>query len=298
MLPTGLTVPASFAFILGHLTDVLLHHAPAGVEGRGGTEPIHQMRVAVRRARSAIRLFHPAIACPAVQAAEASLKALGEQLGPTRDWDVFATETLPTVASVMTNDPRLDRLAAAAERRRGACHVALNAWLTSDAFPVLGIELACLAGADRWQPPPGPAAEPEAAPPPSARGFAVAQLQRRWKKVQADGKNIETHDAPRLHALRLRVKRLRYAAEFFAPLFAAKPARRFIRRLSTLQDRLGVMNDRTVAEKLLDMLGGATGPHRYAVGVVLGYSAAETTNLHPRILRIWGKIRRQPPFWA
>ena len=53
----GLGVADAFAFVLAHLTDVVLHFAPAAAEDVSGPEPVHQMRVALRRLRSAVTVF-------------------------------------------------------------------------------------------------------------------------------------------------------------------------------------------------------------------------------------------------
>ena len=145
-LPAGLSVAEAFAHAVGHLSDVILYFAPKAAGGKDGPEPVHQMRVAVRRLRSAIKVFRHAVRHPAVDAADAGLKALAAKLAPTRDWDVFVTETAAGVAAAFPAEPRLQRLLAAAERRRRACHDELRGFLTSAEFRRLGIELACLAG--------------------------------------------------------------------------------------------------------------------------------------------------------
>jgi CHAD domain-containing protein len=93
----------------------------------------------------------------------------------------------------------------------------------------------------------------------------------------------------------LKAKRLRYAAEFFAPLFPGKHASRFIRRLAVLQERLGVFNDAAVAASLLRELNGNPG---YAAGLVLGFTAARGSRSRPKIAEAWVRLRRMEPFWA
>jgi triphosphatase len=83
-------VPEALAHIIGHLTDVVLAYAPlADRLDEAGAEAVHQMRVAVRRARSAMSIFRPIVEAGALDAVNSSLKALGRQLGPSRDWDVL-----------------------------------------------------------------------------------------------------------------------------------------------------------------------------------------------------------------
>jgi CHAD domain-containing protein len=105
-------------------------------------------------------------------------------------------------------------------------------------------------------------------------------------------------EAAELHQLRLKAKRMRYAAEIFAPLYSGKAPRRFIHRLSLLQDALGQLNDRTTAEKLLAELGGSAGRHAYAAGLVLGCATSgSATEVLPRVLRRWEKFQHTAAFW-
>jgi triphosphatase len=289
VLPDGLDIGDSFATVIGHLADVILHFAPAAAADVDGIEPIHQMRVAVRRLRSAIAMFRHALDCPDLAAAAADLKVLGARLAPTRDWDVFLSETAPLVSAAFPAEHRLARLLAAAARQRQACQAALHAYLEGDAWRRLGIELAWLAGARSWHPVP-----PDGEPIRSMGTFAAELLDKRLRKLLHAGEEIETLDAAELHALRLRAKRARYAAEVFGPLYPGKAARRFIERLGILQDRLGVMNDATTAAKLLAELGPR---HAFAAGLVRGFLGAGAATLRPKILRSWEKVRRTPAFW-
>jgi CHAD domain-containing protein len=124
--------------------------------------------------------------------------------------------------------------------------------------------------------------------------FAAGVLQTRWKKLSHAGKALDDLDDPVLHGVRLKAKRLRYAAEFFAPLFPEKPAVRFIRRLAALQERLGLFNDTTVAEALLRDLSGNPG---YSAGLVLGFTSARRARARPKIADAWARFRRGDPFW-
>jgi CHAD domain-containing protein len=294
-LPIGYSVADAFAYAVGHLTDVILHFAPAAAEGRDGPEPVHQMRVAVRRLRSAIKVFQHAVRSPEVDAADGSLKMLAGKLGPTRDWDVFVTETFAGVADAFPNEQHLKRLLNAAERRRRACHAELRAFLTSPEFHRLGIELACLAGGEEWQDALGEAQQAELAS--SLDEFAARVLGRRLKRLlQVEG-DLAALEPGALHAVRLRAKRLRYAAEIFAPLHPGKATGRYLRRLSQLQDRLGALNDVTVATSLLAELAGSGGSQAFASGLVLGFSGAHANRTRGKIDDVWQKFRRQTPFW-
>jgi CHAD domain-containing protein len=298
------TIPAALAHIMGHLLDVVVAHAP---EIHHGPEAVHQMRVAVRRARSAVSLFRPAFASHALEPMRAPLKALNARLGPTRDWDVFTGETMPAIRAAVPEDERLERLANSADRRRREHHRALDTWLGSQEFRRLAIEFACTIAAEAWrtlEPPPASALDaaapelPEPPPEPDLTAFAATALQKRWKRLLAAGKGMEELDVAALHTMRLRAKRVRYAAEMFSSLYDGKGPHRFIRRLSVLQQRLGVLNDGSVATALLDELGGPGGRFGYATGVVTGFMAARGAKLRPRSEAAFSKFRRQPPYWT
>ena len=290
------TVAGAFADAIGHFTDVLGHFAPLVIAGGPDTEPVHQMRVAVRRARSTIAVFRHGLACPAVAAADRALKILGAMLGPARDWDVFTIETLPRIAAAFPDDAKLRLLAKAAQRQRDATHAALQAWLATPAFRQSCIGLAWLCGSESWHATLNPDEQAACALEPAS--FAAHVLERRWKKVRTAGKSLETLAVPALHALRLRAKQARYAIEIFVPGADAKPAQRLIRRLSVLQGHLGTLNDGAVAAGMLDALGGAGGRHGYAVGLVVGFLAASAGEVRPLILRAWKKFRRTARFWS
>ena len=297
VLPAGpLSATAALRHSLGHLTDAMLAHAPAAIEaGGGGPEAVHQMRVAVRRARSTLTVFRTAVSPHALDGVAQGLRDLGVRLGPVRDWDVFAGETMPIILRAMPDDVRLGRLMAAVSRRRAQCRAALGTYLGDPTFRLLGIELAWFAAAELCRAP-DDAAGKEPIPPPLTE-FAAPVLRHRWKKLVEAGKRIGALDIPSLHAVRLRAKRARYAAELFLPLYPGKAPRRFIQRLSVLQQRLGVLNDGAVAAHLLTDLGGAPGRHAYAIGVVTGFLAARGMAMRPRIVSAFEKFRRLPAFW-
>lgn len=291
-LPDGLSVGGAFGYVLGHLAGVLLHFAPGAAADGHDAEPVHQMRVALRRLRSAMTIFSRVMDCDALRAARTDLKALNDRLGPARDWDVFVSETLPAVREAFPSEPRLARLAAAAERRRQAAHAALREFLTGAVFARLMILLGWLAAAEAWRQVPAD----EAGQVVTLDAFAADVLARRARKLRAT-QDLEALDPPALHAVRLQAKRARYAAEIFAPLFPGKAPQRFIHRVTALQNLLGTLNDATTAHRLLQDVGGLNGRHAYAGGVVTGFLAARAAGLRPKIARRWSRLQRARSFW-
>ena len=94
--------------------------------------------------------------------------------------------------------------------------------------------------------------------------FAGAALSRFRRKVRKGARDLADADDRARHEVRKDAKKLRYAAEFFAGLFALKRERRrykrFIAALEALQDRLGALNDLATAPGVLKGLGVADDP--------------------------------------
>jgi CHAD domain-containing protein len=84
----------------------------------------------------------------------------------------------------------------------------------------------------------------------SLPAVAASQFKKLRKAVKALPKKPNDDD---LHAVRIRVKRARYAAELAQPI-VGEPAERFVARTKKLQDILGEYQDAVVAEKRLRTL--------------------------------------------
>jgi triphosphatase len=295
-LVASLAPAEAFASLIGQLTDVILYWAPRAA-ARDGTEPVHQMRVALRRLRSCLSVFRRATSGPWVDAVAEEARHLAALLGPARDWDVFCTETASGVTLAFADDPSVGKLLVAAERRRRDAYAELSAFLGSAAFRCFGIRLAVLAGGRAWLD--ALSAEQTEMLGTGMVDFAGQVLQRRLKQMLKAGDDIGALDAPTLHAVRLDGKKLRYAAEMLAPLFDRKDAQRFLRRLTTLQECLGTLNDGAVAATLMAELSGAKpGAERaFAAGVVRGFVAAKGGAARKEIASAWKKFRRLEPFW-
>jgi adenylate cyclase len=101
--------------------------------------------------------------------------------------------------------------------------------------------------------------------------FADDRLRRLRKKVLALAARAHIDNPPSLHALRIGIKRLRYALEFFAPLASAKDMRRMVDHLASLQDTLGQINDLANAGELLMDCAGDDPALREAVTLIGGW---------------------------
>lgn len=293
VLGPGLSVDDALADLIAGLARALLFWAPR-VGRTSGPEPVHQMRVALRRLRSALKLFHRAVpACPELEAIEAPLRALGQALGVARDWDVFLDGLGAAVGAAFPAERAVARLLREAAMRRDSGYVSLREIIDGASFRELGLQLAELTVVRPWR---SDGAQPDVAACPDLHEYARQALRKRLRKALQVGSNIEQQPIEALHALRLECKRLRYAAEFMTPLFANRSARRFIGRLASLQERLGRLNDGVVAASLMHQLGGGAG-RAFAAGAVRGYVAARSERARDKAERAWRRFQRCEPFW-
>ncbi len=287
----GLHLTDNVAVLIGQLLDTMLRWS-AGA-GAGATPvPVHQMRVATRRLRSALTVLKRVAAFPDLVPLSASLRDTAARLGAARDWDVFLGGTAERIEAAFPGDPRVRALLSAARRRRHAAYADLRAYLASPTFRELEVGLACAAVLRPW--------ERESAPDPRLQQdtalFAGAALDHQLKRVRRAGRGLLDLPVEALHELRKDCKRLRYTAEFFLPLFPAKPARRFIKQLAALQEELGMLNDGAVASGLMAHLGRAE--RSYAAGLVEGFVAAGAVASRAQIGNAWKRFRTTPAFWT
>lgn len=233
----------------------------AGALAGGDPEYIHQMRVATRRLRAALRLFAPFLPDEFDRQLLPMMRALMRELGQTRDMDVLFAEIAAPVMGALPEEPRLAALVGIITERHYAARQAAIQALSSPAYGrmlLLATRLLHRAGAD------------EAAYG-SLDGYASARLGRLRKKVRRLLDGARADDPSSLHALRIGIKRLRYAIEFFAPLLSKKAFGRWAERLSALQDALGQINDLANAGRLLQECAGEDGRLREAVTLIAGW---------------------------
>ena len=90
--------------------------------------------------------------------------------------------------------------------------------------------------------------------------------------------------------MRIAAKKLRYAAEFFVPLFPRKRARAYVKSLAALQDVLGRANDAATAARLVAELGGDA--REPAAAALAGWVGAQGAAVLPLAAAAWARVRR------
>lgn len=285
------TVEEALSLAIAHLAEVMVVQA-ARVRREDGPEGVHQCRVATRRLRSCLKQFRPVLDGTELRALDAMLRDFAGAMGDARDLDVFLMDLGADLAAAAgPGERRLEALLRTAKGRREAAYAKLRAMLEGPEFRRLVWFATRLALLRQW----GSEARPEAATP--LHAFAVTTLAHRWKRLRKKGRDIESLGADALHEIRLEAKRMRYAAELFAPLWPGKAARRFVRRLSRVQDALGIANDTHVARTLVAGLGGRGGAGPWAVGLAEGFALARGAGVREKALKSWARLQRTDIFW-
>jgi triphosphatase len=273
---------AAYAVLRQHF-EAVLRHEPGTRLGED-PEHLHDMRVAARRMRAALRVFADALPAREREVLRIELRDLGRTLGAVRDRDVQRVQIegwrrdLVTVEPAAL-DPFLEMLDARRREARAALLERLDAPRTRSLL--VALEARLRRGAD--------GRVPGASVP--LRAAAPRIITRARKKLMRQAKSIGPESPPSAyHRTRILGKRMRYALEFVEPIYGA-PARALIDPLVELQDILGLHQDAYVCMRELPAL--ARKSHlppetRAAVGEIAQLYAAQAARqrgLFPAVLR-------------
>jgi CHAD domain-containing protein len=257
--PAAPAPPHSSAPTRDHLQAMLerqyfaiLAHDPGTRLGED-SEELHQMRVATRRLRAFLRAARPLLDLEWAESLRLELAWLGSALGPVRDLDVLIEHLHDEAAGLEPREQRaLGRLFALLETERAEARAAMLVALRSDRYVDLLDRLEAAVAEPRL-------VESEL----SVREIAAHEFRRLRKAVRRlEGDPTDEQ----LHAIRIRGKRARYAAEL-AESTVGKRAARFIAEAKLFQDVLGDHQDAVVAEERIRTLG------RRAGGSVVAFAA-------------------------
>ncbi|MGI0524948.1 inorganic triphosphatase [Rhizobium giardinii] len=205
-------------------------------------DALHQARVSLRRVRSLFSICRSLFADSRFDHLRGELRWLASDLGNARNIDVMIDRA--------SNDELSSRL----QQARDEAYGAVEASLSSVRARSLMIDLAEWISIRDWR----SDQKGEALRLRPAKDFAAGVLDKLWKKVAKGGRNLIDLDDEARHELRIVAKKLRYAAEFFGPLYNSKKetkrSKRFLVALEDLQDHLGSLNDLATAPAMLSQL--------------------------------------------
>lgn len=274
-----------FGHWMANQAAVLSDHHPEGV---------HQMRVALRRLRSALSLLSGYLADSDIAWMKREVRWISDVLGPARDLDVFLSGILRPVRASMLSPEKLDVLADAAANARTRRTAVMRRALRSKRYTTAALRIGC------WiESPPEDAFTPESATMPVA--VAASELLTKCRnRVLKVGKGLEHLGYEDRHEVRIALKKLRYANEFFRSLFDSRAVRTYGRQLSGLQDDLGFMNDMAVSLTLTEQLTAADRSNlalAEAGGFLAGWQQTRLVGDEMAMRAHWKTFRRARPYW-
>src|SRR5262249_30044539 len=143
----------------------------------------------------------------------------------------------------------------------------------------------------------------------SVVGVAANALTRAHEKLLKRGDGFEALSKAERHDVRIALKRLRYALDFFGSLFSGGAKKKYLKKLARLKDDLGRMNDVAVAETMLAQLVGVAGNGSqmppmashgqlaFAAGGILGWHRRRAAEIDLQLIDDWNAFVRAEPFW-
>ena len=264
------TISHGLAVLIANIELLLRHDDP---------EYIHQSRVALRRVRSAIRLFDREER-DVPRWLNDELRWFARALGAARDWDVIAGETLPALSGAIGADA-VKLLVAKASMKRRQAHINVRKAARSSRYAALALNL------ERWcmTPVPGGTA--------LLGDVAAPALKGASKKLFKRACFFAALSAPRRHRVRILAKRLRYALDLFAVALPKHAAGRYIEALAELQDTLGQLNDAAVAKAVLPQLSKSSRLKRSAT---IWFDSVEPDRVHDAERRLLKLSSSQKPW--
>ncbi|HWF21740.1 MAG TPA: CYTH and CHAD domain-containing protein [Acidimicrobiales bacterium] len=238
------------ASIAGALNRILDHEFGIRLGG-DDAEAVHQTRVATRRLRSDLKTFSKVVDPVWLAHIRTDLKWIADALGEVRDLDVLTGHLEAEMSHAPPSDTRpFGELHLDLGRRRESAHATLVEAMDSDRYVTLldrlhaSAESPPFVGTARAGKKKGSGLHPDD----RAQRVLPKLVRRPWRKLRRAVRTVGAHPTDQqLHQIRIRAKRLRYAAEAAAPV-VGKPASRMATAVEALQTVLGDHHDAVTAE--------------------------------------------------
>ena len=284
-----------------------LHHLARNESAvrKGDAEGVHQMRVGLRRLRAALSVFKDPAEDEKREAIKGELKWLTGQLGPARDFEVLAEAAKLALQGARSGRHDSELLESEVKARRDEGLAQAKAAVESERCRRALLNAALWLIAGPWS----RREDPFAVSALQARidAFAPEVLRKRWKKIVKRSRKAEKLDAHGRHKLRIAVKKLRYATEFFESIFTGKRQKKarktFEDLLKALQDALGKLNDIATHDRIagqMVQLGKCTKKHlqmAYAMGLLSGSEHRLAATCIAKARKSGKKLGGAKPFW-
>ena len=242
-IPPKMPAGEAFRAIARNCLRQIIANEPVMCAGRA--EGLHQMRIGLRRLRAAIAIFADVVGDEDQKTIESEPKWITQELGPARDLDVFAADVLEPLRASHPADAGLSLTQRNFEAKRKDAYVRAAGAVRSDRFRTAVLDLVAWVETGDWGSAGGEHRRARRAR--AVAEHAKAELSKLRKRIKRIGSDIRHLSVKQRHKLRIRVKRLRYATEFFAATFpgeaSAKRRQDSLAALKDVQDALGGLND-------------------------------------------------------
>ena len=298
--PAGISAGQAVDDVIAQLVGACWHHilknhavAERGVDPEG----VHQMRVALRRLRTICALFRREIPSPAFRAINSEARWLMRELGSVRDLDVFTETTVARLVEAVP-DVDLDSLREAVDQHRRSSYGALQSVLADARCSRFLLWLGQMVERRGWRNEIDSEALALLSQPIPALADKI--LDRLHRKARTRGAHFRQLNINAQHNLRIHLKELRYAVEFFLPLYASQgSAKRYARRLISLQAGLGRARDIASARILVDGIRQDGQPELHlAIGTMTGWLARDQIAMAKTLRKRWRRFKGTPAFWG
>ena len=290
------SVSDAFAIIMRYNFEYLLTWEQAARSWED-IEGVHQLRVTLRRMRSALSLFRNALPKSGRGYWSGELRWVAGELGMARDLDVFISEGLSAVAGYLPLAGAPGLLQLAEQRRAQVYEQQVRVMLDSERYQRFKQDFATWFDNKLWETD-EPSKKQSKLLATDLIQFARKLMDKQERKVLSAGSHVDRYNAQQMHSLRIECKKLRYAAEFFSPLFQGMDD--FIAQMKGLQDLLGLMNDVAVMRQLLDSLLEQESDHEILVyaGGFVGWRTCDYHHMLNRFDVYWEEfLDAKHPWW-
>ena len=261
--------------VLHVVLEQVLANASEIAASEGGEEHVHQLRIGLRRLRTALRELG-ALSTRIEPQWDATLAQAAQALGALRDQQAVADAVEPLLVGAGAPRTRWTFRATGPS----AADIARDVRLQRALIGILG-----LASSEE--------ALDRRIAPHEAKAQIAQRLQRLHRQVRKAGKSFESLPAELQHRARKRLKRLRYLSEFAVGLWKDDVAARYIGRLERAQDALGTHNDITVAAQSFRHDSEEEPRSLYAAGYLSAYLKRTALECSRALERVNDKAR----FW-
>jgi triphosphatase len=299
-LTREMTVEQALSIIIRQCLDHLANNEDLVLQAQDAVA-LHQMRVALRRMRSALSVFRSLLPADQYGFFVGEIKWLAGILGAARDWDVFMGELVGPVRSHFDQDPSLAALERAARARRARSYASASEAISSPRYTTMLLKIGAWVEGKGWRQ--QPISERSAILFSPVIELADRLLSKGRRRALKRGAHFGRQSAAHRHELRIALKKLRYATEFFRSLYDRKSVQRYLRRLTELQSALGHLNDVASATELVTQLKSVGGAGELAewgdaAGKVIGWHARDVREFEPRLRKDWKMFAETPAFWT